>query len=250
MQNATAPKPADVDLDALNASVEGATPHRIVEQAFDAFGDDTSLATSFGVEDMMLLHIVHEVRGERPARVFTLDTGRLHEETYQMLERAREKYKRGIDVFFPQADVVQELVTLKGPMSFFTSVDDRKECCFIRKVEPLRRALSTAPAWFTGMRASQSVTREDLKVFSIDEGNTAALQRTLYKVNPLLHLSNDDVWAFAKSNHVPTNALHQQGFPSIGCAPCTRAIEDGEDIRAGRWWWEDPDHKECGLHAS
>jgi phosphoadenosine phosphosulfate reductase len=177
-------------------------------------------------------------------RVFTLDTGRLNDETYEVMDATRFKYPDvPIEVMFPERDRVEALVREKGFYSFRESIENRKECCAVRKVQPLKRALADVRAWMTGLRRDQSVTRTEMQTVEWDEGNG------IVKVNPLIEWTNDEVWAYIKQNKVPYNKLHDQGFPSIGCAPCTRAIKPGEDIRAGRWWWENPEYKECGLHA-
>lgn len=229
------------DLEALNAAVVGASPSAILARAFETFGDDLVFASSLSVEDTALLDMALALRPT--VRVFTLDTGRLPEETYEVLERLRHRYKIDIEVFFPDTRATEELVTLKGPLSFYDSVDDRKACCRVRKVEPLRRALAGARAWATGLRREQSVTRQALLPFERDESNGG-----LVKVSPLAAWSAEEVWAYVKERNVPYNKLHDRGYPSIGCAPCTRAVGAGEDARAGRWWWESPDSKECGLH--
>ena len=173
----------------------------------------------------------------------TLDTGRLPQETYNIMDATRERYGAAIDVFFPQAEAVQAMVAEHGLNLFYQSVDFRKLCCGVRKMEPLRRALSGLDAWITGLRRDQSVTRTDVHKVEWDTGNN------LIKINPLVDWTHDDVWAYIRANNVPYNALHDRGYPSIGCAPCTRAIQPGEPERAGRWWWEHPETKECGLHV-
>ena len=177
-------------------------------------------------------------------RILTLDTGRLNEETYEVMDAVRCKYGVTIESYFPNAHDVEDLERTKGFYSFRESVENRKECCGIRKVEPLRRALKGLDAWITGLRRAQSVTRTDLQKIELDEAHPG-----LYKINPLADWSEKDVWGYIKKNEVPYNRLHDAGYPSIGCAPCTRAVKPGEDIRAGRWWWENPEHKECGIHG-
>jgi phosphoadenosine phosphosulfate reductase len=229
------------DVQALNDRLRGKTAEEIARWAGETFGQEIKLASSFGAEDVVLIDIVSRVAPQ--IRLFTLDTGRLHDETYEVMERVRVRYANvPIQTMFPKRDAVELLVREKGFYSFRDSVDNRRECCAIRKVEPLKRALSDAKAWMTGLRRDQSVTRTETEAVEWDEGNG------MLKVNPLVDWTNDDVWAYVKANKVPYNALHDQGFPSIGCAPCTRAIKPGEDIRAGRWWWENPEYKECGLH--
>lgn len=229
------------EIDELNRRFEGAEPREIVRWAVGTFGRRVVLASSFGPEDMALVDIL--ARAAPAPRIIFLDTGRLHQETYDVMSLARAKYGVDFEVYCPDTKAVEDLVTAKGPNSFFDSIEDRKECCRIRKVEPLARALSTADAWITGLRRGQSVTRSDLHTFETDEAHGGIL-----KINPLIDWSEEDVWAYIRANGVPYNALHDRGFPSIGCAPCTRAVESGEDTRAGRWWWESPDTRECGLH--
>ena len=236
-----ATKYSAADVGALNDQLRGKSAEEVVRWAGETFGPEIKFANSFGAEDVVLMHIISQ-RGPR-IRVFTLDTGRLNDETYEVMEGTRFKYPdQPIQVMFPERQRVETLVREKGFYSFRESVENRRECCGIRKVEPLKRALAGASAWMTGLRRDQSVTRTDTEAVEWDEGNG------LLKLNPLVEWSNDDVWAYIKANQVPYNKLHDQGFPSIGCAPCTRAIKPGEDIRAGRWWWENPEYKECGLH--
>ncbi len=241
--------PTSFDLPTVAQALDGASVEKIMEAAFEHFGDRLLLSTSLSVDDMVLLDHALKVANGRPLRVFTLDTGRLHQETYDVLDAARSHFDVAIEVYAPDTAAVQELVTLHGPNHFRQSVDARKACCFVRKVEPLRRALATADAWVTGMRAAQAVTRANLSPVEFDLANGAGRERPLVKFNPLARWTDAEIWAYAEAHALPVNALHTQGFPSIGCAPCTRAVAPGEDPRAGRWWWESPDTKECGLHA-
>ncbi|MFO1324233.1 MAG: phosphoadenylyl-sulfate reductase [Burkholderiales bacterium] len=197
-------------------------------------------ASSFGAEDMVVVDLI--ARHAPAIRVFTLDTGRLPEATLALVDRTRERYGIEVDVWFPDAARVESFVRAEGVNPFYRSVELRQACCAIRKTEPLARALAGKSAWITGLRRGQSVTRSDLAEQEFDAAHG------LPKFNPLADWSEDDVWAYLRANGVPYNALHDQGYRSIGCAPCTRAVETGEDVRAGRWWWENPDHKECGLH--
>lgn len=197
-------------------------------------------SSSFGQEDMVLTDLIY--REHIPVEIFTLDTGRLFQETYDLMDLTRARYGRDFRVYFPDHRDVEEYVTTKGPNAFYESVENRKGCCYIRKVKPLARALKDRQVWVTGIRASQSENRSDLPLWEWDEGYQ------LYKYNPLLHWSYEDVLAYLKTHRVPYNKLHDRGFVSIGCAPCTRAIEPGEHPRAGRWWWE-TSKKECGLHT-
>jgi phosphoadenosine phosphosulfate reductase len=197
-------------------------------------------STSFGQEDQVITDLIEKSKAE--ITIFTLDTGRLFQETYDVFHRTQKKYKTAIKVYFPEAKAVEELLEKKGPNSFFESVENRKECCFIRKVVPLKKALAGNDVWITGLRAEQSENRSDLHLFEYD----ANFQ--MIKFNPLLKWTLEEVQKYIDDNNVPQNALHKKGFVSIGCAPCTRAIAPGEDIRAGRWYWEQS-HKECGLHG-
>lgn len=221
--------------------LDGLQPQSILEWALKEFGDRVALACSFGAEDMVLVDMLAKI--DRQARIFLLDTGRLHQETYDLMDRTHDKLGTTFEVYSPQTDAVERLLSIKGPNSFYQSVKNRKECCYIRKVEPLNRALSTVDAWITGLRRSQSVTRSSVATVEIDDTHNGIL-----KISPLVEWSEEDVWRYIRENKVPYHQLHDKGFPSIGCAPCTRAVQPGEDIRAGRWWWEDPEHKECGLH--
>ncbi len=198
-------------------------------------------ASSLALEDMVLTDLI--AWGQLPIRIFSLETGRLHKETLNMIERVKETYGISIALYRPDQKAVDEYVHQHGLNAFYDSVEMRKECCRIRKVEPLKLALKDKKAWITGQRRSQSSTRTDLQVQEED------LAHNMVKFNPLADWSEEDVWHYIKSHHVPYNPLHDQGYPSIGCEPCTRAVQPGEDIRAGRWWWENPDSKECGLHV-
>ena len=199
-----------------------------------------TFSTSLGQEDQVITH--HIASQKLPIEIFTLDTGRLFQETYDVLDITQRKFKTKINVFAPNTKAVENLVTTKGPNSFYESVENRKECCNIRKIEPLKRALTNKDVWVTGLRQSQSQNRSDLDFFSYDASFG------ILKFNPLLHWSLEDVTAYLDQHNVPQNKLHTKGFVSIGCAPCTRAIEPEEDLRAGRWWWE-TSKKECGLHT-
>jgi len=197
--------------------------------------------TSFGYEDQVITDIIFS--NDLDIKVITLDTGRLFPETYKVYRSTLERYKKPIKAYFPPTEQVEKLLEEKGPFSFYESLENRKECCYIRKVIPLKRALSGNDIWITGLRASQSDNRSDLKEFETDEGNN------IIKYNPLLSWSLEETIDYVKQNHVPYNVLHDKGFVSIGCQPCTRAIQPGEDFRAGRWWWEQGSGKECGLHS-
>ena len=220
---------------------EAKSPKELLLWSMDQYGDKAGLASSFGMEDMVLIDMIAKLN--RPLTIFTLDTGRLHEETYELMDQVRSKYGLKIKTYFPDRDKVENIVREKGFFSFRESVDNRKECCYIRKVEPLNRALGELKAWITGLRRSQGVTRTDIPKVLEDADHPP-----LIKINPLAEWSEEQVMNYIIENNVPTNILHKRNYPSIGCAPCTRPVEHGEDIRAGRWWWENPEHKECGLH--
>jgi len=209
--------------------------HRVSEQHSPA-----ALASSFGAEDMVLTDLI--ARNALAIDVFTLDTGRLPGETYALIDRVRNHYGLPIEVYYPDARALERYVGANGLNAFYRSVELRQGCCAIRKTEPLARALAGKRAWITGQRRSQSLTRSDVATAEFDATHG------LHKFNPLAEWSNDEVWSYIRAQGVPYNALHDRGYPSIGCAPCTRSIEPGEDIRAGRWWWEHPEHRECGLH--
>ncbi|MGZ8292467.1 MAG: phosphoadenylyl-sulfate reductase [Telluria sp.] len=198
-------------------------------------------ASSLAAEDMVLTDLI--LKAGLPIRIFSLETGRLHEETLAVLDKVKDRYGYEVKLYKPQPDAVDAYVAQNGRDAFYNSVEMRRECCRIRKVEPLTRALAGNKAWVTGQRRAQSATRTSLAIQEDDPAHG------MIKFNPLADWSEEDVWNYIRANNVPYNALHDQGFPSIGCAPCTRAIEPGEDVRAGRWWWENPESKECGLHV-
>ena len=203
--------------------------------------NSVTFANSLGAEDMVLVDLIqkHKLNVE----IFSIDTGRLPSETYNLIQKVEDKYQFKIKLYFPNQENVEHYVNTYGINAFYNSLDLRKSCCAIRKVEPLNRALKDKKVWITGMRQEQSQTRLALKEEEFDEAHQSQ------KLNPLSTWSELEVWAYIKINDVPYNTLHDQFYPSIGCAPCTRAISAGEDIRAGRWWWEDPQNKECGLHV-
>jgi phosphoadenosine phosphosulfate reductase len=217
------------------------TAAEIIRIGLEAANGPVSLACSFSPEDVVIIDIAHRA-GLNPG-VFAIDTGRLNEETYEVADALRERYGIKIDWFFPRHEAVEQLERQKGLFSFRESLDNRHECCAIRKVEPLSRALKELSGWVTGMRRQQSVTRSNLKAIGQDELNNGII-----KINPLLEWSEEQVMAYMEEHQLPINRLFKQGYRSIGCAPCTRAVQPGEDARAGRWWWENPEHKECGLH--
>lgn len=226
------------------SELEKKNAQEILKWALDTYKEKVALSSSFQCEESVLIDMLFKLTGSGSKfRVFTLDTGRMNEETYEVMERMREKYGISIESQFPDREAVEKLEREKGLYSFRESVENRKECCHIRKVIPLNRALANLDAWITGLRTEQSVTRTDTQKIQPD-----APRKGIVKINPLIDWTSEQVWDYVKKNKVPYNRLHDMGYPSIGCAPCTRAVKPGEGIRAGRWWWENPEHKECGLH--
>jgi len=266
----------------ITEDLESKTAQEILKYALDKYQDKVALASSFGAEDVVLIDMLVKICPE--ARVFTLDTGRLPQETYDLMDKIKEKYKIKLEVYYPDTKSVEDMVSKEGFNLFYKSVELRQLCCKVRKVDPLNRALKNLSAWICGLRREQSVTRREIKKIEIwnmvftpvneprgighlrllnepegstpkgstpistPEGSTPS-STSIVKFNPLADWTEKQVWDYIKENNVPYNALHDKGYPSIGCAPCTRAIKPGEDIRAGRWWWESPDKKECGLHC-
>ena len=224
-----------------NERFNGAGPEETLRFFLDEFKDRICFASSMGLEDQVITHMIAHI--DRQADIFTLDTGRLFPETYDLIDKTSSRYGIRVRIMFPDRERVEEMVNSKGVNLFYESIENRKLCCHIRKTEPLRRALAGKEAWITGLRRTQSVTRKNLELVSWDEGNG------LIKINPLIDWTEEMVWDYIKKNNIPYNALHNKGFPSLGCQPCTRAVKPGEDIRAGRWWWELPEQKECGLHV-
>ena len=216
-------------------------PAEVLVSASRIFGNKLAFATSLGAEDQVLTDMIS--RFAPSLAIFTLDTGRLPQETYDLIEATRQKYRLKIEIISPDEAALDAMVTEHGPDLFYQTVELRQLCCGVRKVQPLQRKLKNLDAWICGLRQEQSVTRAELKIADWDEANG------LVKICPLANWSTEQVWDYLRQNQAPYNRLHGQGYPSIGCAPCTRAIKAGEDIRAGRWWWESPEHKECGLHA-
>lgn len=232
----------------MNSSAEilqeiaGLSIEKSLELLVGRFPGKVVFSTSFGWEDQVISHIIFS--NKLPVKVFTLETGRLFPETYYVWNRTIEMYGMPVQAYYPNTEAVEQMVSAKGPGSFYESVENRKECCGIRKVEPLKRALAGNSLWITGIRAEQSINREDMNAVEWDESNH------LHKFHPIFDWSLDKVKAYIREHNIPYNPLHDKGFPSIGCAPCTRAVQEGEDFRAGRWWWEDQNKKECGLHSS
>ena len=220
--------------------IEGSSLVESIDIVAKLFPGEVVFSSSLGQEDQVITDAIS--KNNIAVKIFTLDTGRMFNETYELIERTIARYKRPIDIYFPDATDVEQFVATKGLNSFYESVENRKECCFIRKVKPLNRALQGAKVWITGVRAEQSDNRKNMPMVEWEE------DRQLYKFNPLINWTYNDVMDYINEFNVPYNRLHDKGFISIGCAPCTRAIEPGEDARAGRWWWE-TSQKECGLHT-
>lgn len=213
-----------------------------IERLTDRFPGKVTFSTSFSFEDQVITHKILE--SKLPVSIFTLDTGRLFPETYSVWSATNERYNTRVRPYYPDHSLIETFVDERGPNAFYESVQNRKDCCYIRKVEPLKRALKDNAVWITGLRAEHSADRHEMPQLEWDEGNQ------IIKYHPLLHWTFDDVKSYISEHNVPYNPLHDRGFVSIGCAPCTRAIRPGEDFRAGRWWWEDSAKKECGLHVN
>ena len=228
-------------LNYYNEKFGHSTAEEVLNYFLPEYGDRIALSSSLGAEDQVLTKMIVDLRKE--TRIFTLDTGRLFPETYDLIDRTNSRYGIRIDVFFPDFREVEKLVKDKGINSFYYSIENRKECCHIRKLSPLARALKGVEVWITGLRREQAVTRKDLQMVEWDD------KYKVLKLNPLINWNEQDVWDYIKRHNIPYNPLHDQGYPSIGCQPCTRAVPEGEDIRSGRWWWENPETKECGLHV-
>lgn len=232
---------SEEDVKNLNREFERSSPEDILAWASGNLARSVALATSFQVQGMVVLDMF--AKADPEARIFTLDTGRLHSHTYDIMDRTREKYNINIEVLFPDTAEVEEMVTSRGINLFYKSVENRRLCCQVRKTNPLNGYLKTLDAWITSIRADQTEQRAESSKFEIDY-----LHGRMLKINPILDWTIDQVWDYVRKNDVPYNKLHDMGYPSIGCAPCTRAVEEGEDPRAGRWWWEQDSDKECGIH--
>lgn len=229
-----------MDITRLNRELADCSAQQIVDFFIKEYRGRIALSSSLGLEDQVLTDMV--CRTDPKTRIFTLDTGRIFPETYSLMSRTNLKYDIRLEVFFPDYHQVENMVREHGVNLFYDSVEKRRLCCRVRKLEPLARAFAGLDAWICGLRREQSVTRADMQVVEWDEMND------MLKINPLINWSEADCWSYIEQNAVPYNKLHKEGFPSIGCQPCTRAVAEGEDIRAGRWWWESPQQKECGLH--
>lgn len=229
-------------IQAYNEKFSESQPEEVLTSLFNEYKGEMAFSSSLGAEDQVLTHMLAGISTE--SNIFTLDTGRLFAETLDLIDITNKRYGINIKVYFPDASQVEEMVNTKGINLFYESVENRKGCCHIRKIVPMTRALKGAKVWISGLRAEQSVTRQQLELAQWDE------KFEVIKVSPLRAWSEKQIWDFIHKNDIPYNKLHDEGFPSIGCLPCTRAVEPGEDVRAGRWWWESPEHKECGLHKN
>lgn len=229
-----------IGLEKIKQQTEGLEPIEALKLLAKKFPGQVVFSSSFGWEDQAVTHMIFS--NQIPIKIFTLETGRLFPETYYVWNRTMEIYGQPIHAYYPQHDPLEQMVNTKGPNSFYESVENRKECCGIRKLEPLKRALAGNECWITGIRAEQSPNRQVMDNIEWDE------QHMLIKFHPIFNWTLDEVKEYIKQHNIPYNTLHDRGFPSIGCLPCTRAVQPGEDFRAGRWWWEDQDKKECGLH--
>ena len=236
--------PTSVMDEIRSGRLEELSAQRLLTWGFERFTPRIALSASFGSPDGMVLLDMMCQLDPRRTRVFTIDTGRVPQETHNLIDRVRERYEVEVEVYFPDPERVQKMVRTHGMNLFYDSVEKRKLCCGVRKVEPLQRALADLDAWISGLRPEQSVTRTEVTAVEIDEVHDGRI-----KLNPLARWTKDDVWAYVRKHAVPVNALHAKGYPSVGCAPCSRAIREGEDERAGRWWWEQPENRECGIHT-
>ncbi len=233
--------PLQQHISLISEKVDALSIEEVLSDLAEQFPGQVTFSTSFSFEDQLITHKI--LKNQIPISIFTLDTGRLFPETYSVWNSTNENYKTKVTAYYPDQALLQEFVAEKGPNSFYESVENRKGCCYIRKVEPLKRALKGKAIWVTGLRAEHSENRHDMPQVEWDEGNQ------VIKYHPILHWTTEEVKQYINKNDIPYNPLHDRGFVSIGCAPCTRAVRPGESFRAGRWWWEDSTKKECGLHV-
>jgi len=227
-------------IEQLNQQFDGHSPEEVLRFFLKEYKGKIAMSSSLGLEDQVLTDLI--VKIDKSTRIFTLDTGRLFPETYSLIDKTNNQYGIHLDVYFPDSNEVEQLVKTEGVNLFYNGIEQRKACCRVRKIGPLKRAFMGLEVWICGLRREQSVTRQAVQLVEWDEANK------LIKLNPLINFTEEEVWAYIKEHQVPYNRLHKEGFPSIGCQPCTRAVQPGEDIRAGRWWWENLENKECGLH--
>ncbi len=224
----------------LNKKFEHKKTQEILEYFLEKYKGKITFSSSFGAEDQLLTDMISKI--DKDTKIFTLDTYVLPPETYDVMKKTNIRYEITVESYQPTYEELEQLYKRQGLNGFYESVENRKECCFVRKIVPLKKALKGMRIWITGLRAEQSVTRTEMQLLEWDEGHD------IIKLNPLISWTHEEVWAYIRENDVPYNELHDKGYPSIGCAPCTRAVKEGDDIRSGRWWWENPKHKECGLH--
>ena len=224
----------------LNKEFQDSTPQEVISFFLSNYPDEIAFATSLGIEDQVITEMIVSIN--KSIKIFTLDTGRLFQETYDLIQKTNSRYKINIEIYFPDTKQVEEMVKEKGINLFYESIENRKLCCHVRKIESLKRVLNKFDFWITGLRKEQSEIRANDKLIEWDKVNG------LIKINPLIKWTEKDVWNYIKEKNIPYNSLHNKGFKSIGCLPCTRAVEDSENSRSGRWWWENDGHKECGLH--
>jgi len=229
-----------MDISGLNKKFEKASAEEVLTFFLEEYKNKIALSASLGAEDQVLADMISKI--DKGTKIFTLDTGRLFQETYDLLEKSNKQYKINIEIFFPDTSHVEKMVKEKGINLFYESLENRKLCCHIRKQEPLKRAFKGLDVWICGLRREQSITRYSTPLVEWDAENN------MIKLNPLFNWTEKQVWDYIKKNNVPYNILHDKNFPSIGCQPCTRAIKQGDDVRSGRWWWEEPENKECGIH--
>ena len=225
----------------INEQLKDRSAEEVLSYFINEYKDKIALASSLSAEDQVLTDMI--IKKDKNIKIFTLDTGRLFQETYDLIEKTNNKYNIKLDVYFPDTTNVEKMTKEKGVNLFYESIENRKLCCHIRKIDPLKRAFKDLEVWICGLRKEQSITRKEINLIEWDCDNN------LIKVNPLLYWTEDKVWNYIRNNDVPYNKLHDRNYPSIGCKPCTRAVMQSEDIRAGRWWWEKPENKECGLHV-
>jgi phosphoadenosine phosphosulfate reductase len=232
----------DIDsIQNLNKQFKDSDPQKVLEYFISNYKKEIAFASSMGAEDQIITHFLSQI--DKSVRIFTLDTGRLFPETYSLISRTKSHFEINIEIFFPDTANIEKMVNSKGINLFYESIENRKLCCNIRKIEPLKRAFKGLKVWICGLRREQAVTRQNMQMVEWDNENQ------LIKINLLINWKEDDIWNFINKQGIPYNKLHDNGFPSIGCQPCTRSISKEEDVRAGRWWWENPETKECGLHA-
>ena len=234
-------KTIQLDIENLNNDFKDRSPQQVLEWAFEKFHPKIALASSFGAEDIVLIDMIKKINPN--ARIFTLETGRLHKETYDLMDKVKTQFGN-LEVYYPDTVELEDMVRKHGVNLFYNSVEERKLCCRVRKIGSLNRALSNLDAWITGLRQDQAASRNDTPKVEVDSAH-----RGIIKINPIIDKTSEDIWKYIRENNLPYNALHDSGYPSIGCAPCTRAVKPGEDARAGRWWWEPREQSECGLHV-